>query len=88
MASKCDVISSPVYVTVEWNGRLWKESLNSDGPQYQQNKTITSHLNSLNTFEVENSVTYLGHAQKRDGFKLLNGIRPLPSSDNTCTKKR
>ena len=66
MASKCDVISSPVYVTVEWNGRLWKESLNSDGPQYQQNKTITSHLNSLNTFEVDHFPPATIHVQRND----------------------
>jgi hypothetical protein len=56
---------------------LWKESLYSDGHQYQQ--TITSHLTSwkqkkATTYDVRNLGPGLGQTQKCDRFKPVNGI--------------
>ena len=63
---------------------LLKESLNSDGQQfhqYQQSPFMFTHRTyaKTTTYDVRNPCPVLGHTQRYDGDKLVNGIPNLLS---------
>ena len=63
-------------------GRLWKESLNSDGHQlhqYQQNKQSPLILTELTEHETPRQVLAWDRHKKNGGVKPVNGIPTIPS---------